>query len=301
LTWPTPGGIYHSHIASAFPFEGYPVSQPIRRKKVVPEPNEHRARVDLKTEILRRSTIFNCLDTEQVAEIAPCATFHRFLKDEFVFHQGDPASFLYVVASGKIKQFKQSLSGKSFTTAILASGDTLNAVALYGSPAFFVSAQAMNETTVLRISRADFLAFVHKYPMVTERFVSLLGRVLNSAWERLTDFVGEMVCQRIYNVLYMLHVKFGDAVPITKEELADMVGTTTETAIRVLGSLKKLGVIASARGQIRILNKVKLRGVSRRSYVIRKQESEEEGVACAPEPHPPAEGPSVPFTSGTRE
>jgi CRP-like cAMP-binding protein len=260
------------------------MSQPIREKKViVADPRECRTRVDLRTEILRRSTIFRCLDTEQLAEIAPCATFHRFLRDEFVFHQGDPASFLYIVASGKVKQFKQSLSGKSFTTAILSSGDTLNAVALYGSPAFFVSAQAMNETTLLRITRADFLAFVGKYPIVTERLVALLGRVLNSAWERLTDFVGELVCQRIFNVLYMLHGKFGDAVPITKEELADMVGTTTETAIRVLGKPKKLGIIASGRGQIRILNKAKLGSVSRRSYVIRQQESNGEGMGTTPE------------------
>jgi len=259
------------------------VSQTVRTKKfVVANPGHWGARVDLRTEILRRSTIFRSLDAEQVAEIAPCAAFQRFLRDEFIFHQGDPASFLYIVASGKVKQFKQSLSGKSFTTAILSSGDTLNAVALYGSPAFFVSAQAMNETTILRISREDFLAFVGKYPVVTERFVSLLGRVVNSAWERLTDFVGEMVCQRIYNVLYMLQGKFGDAVPITKEELAEMVGTSTETAIRVLGSLKKSGIIASGRGQIRILDRVKLGRMSRRSYLIRREESDGEDMGCTP-------------------
>ena len=210
---------------------------------------DRRAKLDLKTEILKRSTLFCCLGAKELEEISHLARFRRFTKDEFIFHQGDPPSFLYVIGAGKVKQFKQSVCGKVFTTAIMSSGDPLNAVALYGAKSYFVSAQAMNETTALSISKADFLSFVSKYPIVTERLVSLLGRVLNSAWERLTDFVGEMVCQRIFNVLYMLYYKFGDAIPVTKEELADMAGTTTETAIRVLGKLKRLGIIASERGQ----------------------------------------------------
>ncbi len=83
----------------------------------------------------------------------------------------------------------------------------------------------------------------------------------------------------------MLYFKFGDAVPVTKEELADMAGTTTETAIRVLGSLKKIGAIASGRGQIRILNKIKLRSLSHCSYLIHQQETDEEDIGTAPEAH----------------
>ena len=236
------------------------------------DPKERSARLDLKTEILRHSTLFSCLGAGELEELSHLARFRRFAKDEFIFHQGDPPNFLYLIGSGKVKQFKQSLSGKIFTTAIMSSGDPLNAVALYGAGSYFVSARAMNETTTLIISRPDFLSFVSKHPIVTERLVSLLGRVLNSAWERLTDFVGEMVCQRIFNVLYMLYYKFGDAVPVTREELADMAGTTTETAIRVLGKLKHLGIVASGRGQIRVLSRIKLRNVSHRSYLIHQQE-----------------------------
>jgi CRP/FNR family transcriptional regulator, nitrogen oxide reductase regulator len=243
---------------------------------IVIDPKNRSAKVDLKAEILKHSTLFCCLGNEEIEELSRVARFRRFTKDEFIFHQGDPPNFLYVIGSGKVKQFKQSVSGKVFTTAIMSSGDPLNAVALYGAKSYFVSAQAMNETTALSISRPDFLSFVGKYPIVTERLVSLLGRVLNSAWERLTDFVGEMVCQRIFNILYMLYYKFGDAVPVTKEELADMAGTTTETAIRVLGKLKRLGIVASGRGQVRILSRARLRNVSNRSYLIHQQEESSE-------------------------
>lgn len=233
----------------------------------------NRTKLDLKIEIFRRSTLFSCLDPEELEELTPVASFHHYGKDEFVFHQGDPPNFLYLVASGKVKQYKMSGSGRIFTASIMSSGDPLNAVALFGAKGYFVSAQAVNETTTLVIPKNDFLSFVDRYPIVTTRLVYLLGRVVNSAWERLTDFAGEMTCQRIFNVLYMLYFKFGNTIPVTREEIADMVGTTTETTIRVLGKLRTLGVIASRRGRIVILSETKLRDVSQRSYLIHQAEN----------------------------
>ncbi len=230
-------------------------------------------RLDLKVEILRRSTLFSCLDVEDLEELTAVANFRHFGKDEFVFRQGDPPSFLYLVGSGKVKQYKVSSSGRTFTASIMSSGDPLNAVALFGAKAFFVSAQAMVETTVLTVPRHEFLSFVNKYPIITTSLVHLLGRVINSAWERLTDFAGEMTCQRVFNILYMLYCKFGTTIPVTREEIADMTGTTTETTIRVLGRLKTLRVIDSRRGRIIVLDPSKMRELSQCSYLIHQSES----------------------------
>lgn len=225
-------------------------------------------KLNIKVEIFKNSPYFSYLDRDQLKQIASHASFRNFNKGDLLFHEGDPPNFLYVVCSGKVKQFKVSSSGRAFTTAIMSSGDPLNAVAMFGASAYFVSAQAMNETTVLSIAKEDFLSFVNKYPVVATKFISILGRVLNSAYERLTDLAGEMVYQRVFNVLYMLHFKFGDTIPITREEIAEMAGTTTETTIRVLGKLKSLGIIDSKRGHIVILSKTKFRDVSRSSYLI---------------------------------
>jgi CRP/FNR family transcriptional regulator, nitrogen oxide reductase regulator len=227
---------------------------------------------DIKIEILRRSTLFSCLEKWELEEIALCAEFRHFCKGEFIFHEGDPPKILYIIGSGKVKQFKLSASGKAFTTAMMSSGDPLNAVALFGAKAYFVSAQALNKTVALCIARENVLAFVEKYPIVGLRLIPLLGKVLNSAWERLTDFAGETVCQRVFNVLYMLYFKFGDAIPVTREEIADMAGTTPETTVRVLGRLKRLGIIDPMRGKIAILNGMKLRELSGCSYLISHDE-----------------------------
>jgi CRP-like cAMP-binding protein len=230
-------------------------------------------RFDTKIEILKRSTLFSCLDRNELKEIAPLADFRHFDKGEFIFHEGDPPKFLYVVSSGKVKQFKLSASGRAFTTAMMSSGDPLNAVAIFGAKAHLVSAQALNKTVALCIGRENFLAFVDKYPIVGMKLIPLLGKVLNSAWERLTDFAGEMVCQRVFNVLYMLYFKFGDAIPVTREEIADMAGTTPETTVRMLSRLKRLGIIDPRRGKIAVLNGMKLRELSGCSYLISHDES----------------------------
>jgi CRP-like cAMP-binding protein len=241
---------------------------------ILNHPTRDRTKLDLKVEIFRRSTLFSCLGTGELEQLTPVANFRHCSKDEIIFRQGDPPTFLYLVASGKVKQYKVSRPGKAFTASIMSSGDPLNAVSLFGAKAFFVSAQAMVETTLLTVPRHEFLSFVDKYPIVVTRLVYLLGRVVNSAWERLTDFAGEMTCQRVFNMIYMLYFKFGSTIPVTKEGIADMTGTTTETTIRILARLKKLGVIDSKRGRIIVLDESKLRELSQCSYLIHQAEQD---------------------------
>jgi CRP/FNR family transcriptional regulator, nitrogen oxide reductase regulator len=224
--------------------------------------------IDLKVETFKRCWLFSDLDTDRVKEVASLADLRRYCKGEFIFHEGDPADFLYIVASGTVKQFKSSPSGRAFTTVISASGNPLCAVALFGTKAYFLSAQAISEANVYFVTRKGFLSFVEKYPVIMTRSLVTMGMVINSAYERLSDFVGETASQRVLNVLYMLYFKFGDAVFFTREEIADMAGTTAETAVRVLGKLRAAGIIESRRGGVVVLDETKLRNVCRRSYLI---------------------------------
>lgn len=241
-----------------------PMKRPLTTEYTTPK----EVALNAKVSTLKHSPYFSYLEDRQIKEIASRANVRQFKKGDFLFHEGDPANFLYIISSGKVKQFKMSLTGRAFTTAIMSSGDPLNAVAMFGGGPYFVSAQAIEETTVLSIAKEVFLAFVNRYPIIAIKFISILGRVLNSAYERLTDLAGETAGQRVFNVLYMLHFKFGDHIPMTREEIAEMAGTTTETTIRVLSKLKSLGIIESKRGRIVMINKDKFRDISRSSYLI---------------------------------
>ena len=223
-------------------------------------------KIDLKVETLKRSWLFRGVDEEGLKEMASVAVYRRFHKGEYVFHQGDPPEFVYIISSGKVKHFKIALSGRIFTTAITCHGDPLNAMAAFGTKSSIVSAQAMSETRVIVIAKKDFLSFVEKYPIMMTGLIQAMTMIINTAYERLSDFAGETASQRVFNTLQMLCRKFGDTVSFTREEIADFAGTTPETAVRVLSRLRSAGIIETKRGRIVVLDEAKLHDQCRCSY-----------------------------------
>jgi CRP-like cAMP-binding protein len=241
----------------------------------VTEPEGATTKIDLRFETLKRSWLFSNLSADTIQELASLSTFRRFGKGDIIFHQGDAPAFLYVIGSGKVKQFKTCLSGKTFTAVINSTGDPLNVSALFGGKAHFVTTQAISDVGATVTPRRNFLAYVEKYPLVTTRILSAMSMIISSAYERLSDLAGETAAQRVLNVLFMLYFKFGTTISFTREEIADVAGTTPETTTRVLASLKGAGIIGSRRGGLDILDVEKLREICRGSYLIPLRDLEE--------------------------
>lgn len=172
--------------------------------------------MDLRIETLKRSWLFCDLPPDELREMTASAVFRRFRKGELIFRQGDPPQFLYVIGSGKVKQFKTCSSGRGFTTVVNSCGDPLNVAAFFGVEAHFVTTQAMSDTRALSIAKKEFFSFIERHPVVMTRILHAMGLIINSAYERLSDLAGETASQRVLNVLYMLHYKFGDTVPFTR-------------------------------------------------------------------------------------
>ena len=215
--------------------------------------------------ILEHCSTFAGLGKDQLSEIATVAAPHYFKKGEFIFHQGDPPEFFYIVQKGMVKTFKVSTFGKQIIVKIASLGDTLNASALFGEK-HFVSAQAIDEVMVLSIRKKEYLSLVNKYPLIAMNIVTILGKGLDSEYERILDLIGETVEQRLCNFLFSLSVKFGTTLSLTREELGDLAGTTTETTIRVLSKLKAADIISSSRGKIIILNQAKLQALTQHHH-----------------------------------
>ena len=218
----------------------------------------------MKTEsqLLKRSFIFSGLSEEELAELAGPAARRSFAPGEFVFWEGDAPDSFYIVIEGRVKVLKHSSLGKEFIIAFFGPGEMFGEVAVFQDRPYPASAQAAADTKVLRIRREDFLSFVSQRPQVVLRIISVLGERLRDAQGRLKDLAGERVEQRLAHTLLMLSVKLGATLPFTRQEIADMAGTTTETAIRFISRLKDGGIIRSERGRITILDKTKLRLLS---------------------------------------
>ncbi len=215
-----------------------------------------------KAQILRRSFIFSSLNDDELGELANLASERSFMSNEFVFWDGDTPDWFYIVAEGKVKVLKHSSSGREFIIAFFGPGEMFGEVAVFENKPYPASAQAVAQTRVVGIKKEDFLSFLANRPQVALRIINVLGGRLRDAQSRLRDLAGERVEQRLAGVLLMLSAKLGLTLPFTRQDIAEMAGTTTETAIRVMSHLKDRGIIRSARGKVIILNEEKLRLLS---------------------------------------
>ena len=215
-----------------------------------------------KTQILRSSSIFSSLNDDELSELAELAIERSFMSNEFIFWDGDAPEWFYIVAEGKVKVLKHSSLGKEFIIAFFGPGEMFGEVAVFENKPYPVSAQTVAETKVMGIKTDEFLSFLASHPQVALKIINVLAGRLRDAQGRLRDFAGERVEQRLASVLLMLSAKLGLTLPFTRQEIADMAGTTTETAIRVMSHLKDRGIIRSVRGKVIILDEEKLRLLS---------------------------------------
>ncbi len=215
-----------------------------------------------KIQVLGQSFIFSTLNNDELAELASLAIERSFMPDEFIFWDGDAPDWFYIVAEGKVKVLKYSSSGKEFIIAFFGSGEMFGEVAVFENKPYPASAQATAKTRVLGIKREDFLSFLAHRPEMALRIINVLGGRLRDAQSRLRDLAAERVEQRLARTLLMLSSKFGSTLPFTRQEIADMAGTTTETASRVMSRLKDGGIIRSVRGRTIIVDETKLRLLS---------------------------------------
>jgi len=215
-----------------------------------------------KAQILKRSSIFSGLSDDEITALAELAREYSLAPDQFVFWDGDTPERFYVIAEGSVKVVKHSSLGKEFIIAFFGPGEIFGEVAVFENKPYPASAQAAAQTTVLSIRREDFLTFLADRPQVALRIINVLGGRLRDAQGRLRDLAGERIEQRIAAVLVMLSSKLGDTLPFTRQEIADMVGTTTETTIRVMSQFRSRGITRSVRGKVTIIDAEKLRLLS---------------------------------------
>lgn len=217
---------------------------------------------DNKTQILKRSPIFNSLDDNELDQLTNLSVQKKFLPGDFIFWEGDIPQWFYVIAEGNVKVIKHSSLGREFIISFFGPGEMFGEVAVFGNKSYPASAQALTETEVIGIQREKLHTFLSNHPRVALTIINILGERLRDAQSRLRDLAGERIEQRLANVLLMLSTKMGNTLPFTRQEIADMTGTTIETVIRTISQLKRRKIIHAPRGKIVISEKEKLRLLS---------------------------------------
>lgn len=203
-------------------------------------------------EVFRNAMAFESLNEKALDEIAGLASTATFARNEIVFQQNAPCDFFYVVAEGLVKVSIYAESGLRLTYLLAGMGEPLNLVGPFtGKPRHFI-AEAMQDTVVLTVAREKFIRFAFQHPDLVINIIGILGQALDSANSRIMDMVEKRVQQRVLRVLHTLYSKFGPRLKFTSAEIAELAGTTTESTLRTVANLRKLGYLRSSRGEITI-------------------------------------------------
>lgn len=215
-----------------------------------------------KIETLRAHREFAHLPEKPIAELATNANRKFYKKNEIIFHSGDPTHHCYIVESGSVLLSKESPSGRPFSFLLSGRGAALHAITSFAPNGSFFSARATEKASLLVIPTSYFKKWVLRNPEITNNLLITLEELLDTAYQRIIDLINESVEQRIINCLFKLSSPLGLTLPLTNKDLANMTGTSRETASRVIHKLQDIGLVSKSRGKIKILDVSQLESLS---------------------------------------
>jgi CRP-like cAMP-binding protein/DNA-binding NarL/FixJ family response regulator len=185
-------------------------------------------------------------------------------KKEVIFHEGDELRQLPYLISGKVRTFKINNDGKEFVIGLHCAGDILGYMGLLEGGFAIETAEALEDCEVSMIPREDLLALLYRDRDVSIRFIRMLARDVKEKEQHLLQLAYASVRQRVAQALLRVHARYAQAgtpelgVRISREDLASIVGTATESLIRCLTDLKDEGLIEAHGREIRISNRAGL-------------------------------------------
>jgi CRP/FNR family transcriptional regulator len=193
-------------------------------------------------EALRRTTIFRRLSPEDRQRLAAVAGTRAYDKGAVIFSEGDPSDQLFTVMDGRVKVVKTTARGTDVILEIFGPGDPLGAVAVYESRAYPATAVTLEPTTCLVVPRQAFFALLERYPTLVRGLLTGLTHRLVELTNRLAELSTGRVEARLARFFLKLARDIGQRrtdgifVPLvlSRQEIADMIGTTIETSIRIM-------------------------------------------------------------------
>jgi len=217
-----------------------------------------------KTEALKELELFKELKEEESKNIEKFFVVKKFKKGEYIFYEGDKEPGVYFVIDGIVKLIKETNEGKTVILRLATKGESFGWLVMKDNRPLVntYTAQALIDTTVLYISNQDFLKLLLMYPALAVRITCELTKNILEAYDRLKSLAVEKVEGRIAALILELVDKIGKKegdnvvinAPITRQDIAEMAGTTVETAIRVISRWKKEGILDTERGKIEIFD-----------------------------------------------
>ena len=208
--------------------------------------------------LLERVPVFETLGPQDLAQVAHVAVPRRFTPGQVIFREGDESDTCYVVSSGHARALREHGDGRTIALARFGPGDIFGELAMFDDEKRSATVEALDDLHALAILGHDMRRLLREHPDIAVKLVTALGRRLRAANERLARQSFQTVQSRVASVLISLidqQRKEGGAerdvlVTATQAELAQLAGSSRESASRFLAVLERAGVVTQGRGRV---------------------------------------------------
>jgi CRP/FNR family transcriptional regulator len=208
--------------------------------------------------LLRAVPVFSELGEDELARVAEVAVPRQFVAGEVVFREGDESSTCYVVRNGRARAVREHSDGRSITLANFGPGDIFGELAMFDDERRSATIETLEDTEAIAILGGDMRRLLSEHAEIAVKLLASLGRRLRETNERLARQSFQTVQSRVASVLMQLvagaqseGAAEGDVlITSTQASLAQLAGSSRESASRFLAVLERAGIITQGRGKL---------------------------------------------------
>jgi CRP-like cAMP-binding protein len=218
--------------------------------------------------LLESVPVFSNLAREDLAQVADVTVPRSFGTGETVFREGDTSDTCYVVSAGRVRAVREHTDGRIITLATFAPGDIFGELAMFEDERRSATVEALEDTEAVAILGPDMRRLLRAHPDIAVKMLGALGRRLRETNERLTRQSFQTVQSRVASALSQLVATAQAAgapdsdvlITATQTDLAQLAGSSRESASRFLAGLERAGVITQGRGKLTVHDPRRLDG-----------------------------------------
>lgn len=217
--------------------------------------------------IVKEFNSLKALTRDELMRISSCKTGKLYKKGDTIFEEGEVLNGVFCVRDGVCKLSKLSENGKDQVVKLVVKGGLLGKRSIVSNESTNLSAIALNDMEMCFIPKAEIMADLQKNPNFTLDVLQKMAGDLRDSEDTLVDMAQKPVKQRMAETLLYIHDNFGNdedgylSIVISREDYASIVGTATESAIRILSQFKKAGYISTSGKKIKIEDKKSLKWI----------------------------------------
>ena len=218
---------------------------------------------------LRASTLLNPLSDEEMEMLAACSRLATVQRGETIWLCGSEVEYFGLVSTGFVKMVKGSPTGHDAALEIMGPGQIFGLMGTIEGTGCPLTAIAVTDARYLRIPKRSFAPIYESNNAFKDRLIRKTSMRLHDKLNLLARLASGRVEQRIATILFVLSESYGETspkglrllVPLTRQDVGELAGTTTETAIRVMSRWQKVGIVRTDHHIITILDEEALEGV----------------------------------------